>query len=203
MTRLLFLGCDESWAKQPPSRHCATLSAAATRAAHSASHIVRVHIALHDWGTRSQGYRVLATLGLLQLLGSPGVTPMSCYLTDDTICGEPRLAMPHRACILGQACISRGLVRVTQRLSPSTHTWTNRHTIVMTEMETGYKVLISKFHSFYVARPESRWYLFTNACQNPQSSYSSSKLRHTQMPRRTLSSSDGKRLFRRTETPNL
>jgi hypothetical protein len=86
------------------NRHCGTAQAgpaAATRAAHSASHIVSVHIALHNWDTRSQGYRVLATLGLLHLLGSQGATPMSCYLTDDTICRVSRLAVQRRACILG------------------------------------------------------------------------------------------------------
>lgn len=72
------------------NRFCGTAragSAAAKRAAHSASSRCTSPCILG--ATRTQGYRVLATLGLLQLLGLQAVTPMNCYLTDDTICGQP------------------------------------------------------------------------------------------------------------------
>ena len=70
--------------------------------------------------------------------------------------------------ILGRACVTRGLW--------CEHCGTVLHTLEEQRLshdcdaqsETGYKVLTSRFNNFYVAGPESRWYLFVNACQNPQ-----------------------------------
>ena len=66
-------------------------------------------MALHDLGHQLASLSFfVAALGLVQLGRPQSATPMTCYLTYDTICGEPRLLAAARRVYIGRSLRQHG-----------------------------------------------------------------------------------------------